>query len=119
MLGEISLKNIRLYSNHGCLPEEELIGSEYRVDLKVLTDISLAAITDNLGDAVDYVRLQELVSEEVKKRSALLESVVYRLCNRIMKEMPNVSKVDLCLSKINPPINGEVESVSLRIIEER
>jgi dihydroneopterin aldolase len=119
MIGEISLNNIRVYSNHGCLAEEKIIGSEYRIDLKILTDITLAAKSDNLKDAVDYVKLQDMVIEEVKQRSALLETVANRLADRILLEITAITKIDLCLSKMNPPINGEADSVSLRIIKER
>lgn len=119
MIGEISLNNIRIYSNHGCLNEEESIGSEYRVDLTVQTDITEAALNDNLDDAVDYVKLQKIVFEEVKKRNKLLETVVHRLSERLLKEMPSIIKIDLSLAKLNPPINGEADSVALRIIKER
>ena len=119
MIAEISLNNVRIYSNHGCLQEEKIIGSEYRVDLKVKTDITQATQTDNLIDAVDYVSLQKLIEEEVMNRHRLLETVINNLSNRILKEHRSIIEVDLKLAKLNPPINGEVESVALRIIQHR
>ena len=44
-MGSIKLKNIRVFSYHGCLEEEGKIGSEYRVDLKVKGDLSNSAKT--------------------------------------------------------------------------
>ena len=41
IMGKIYLKNIRLYAFHGCMDEEEKIGSDYVVNLVVKTDLSL------------------------------------------------------------------------------
>ena len=59
-MGTIKLKNIRTYSYHGCLVEEGKIGSDYRIDLEVKTDLKLSAETDNLDDTVDYVLLNKI-----------------------------------------------------------
>ena len=119
MLAEISLNNVKIFSNHGCLAEEAIIGSYYRVDLIATTDISAAVKSDHLSDAVDYVYLHTLISDEVKRRNSLLETVIHRLSERILEEIPSISKIDLKLAKLNPPIDGEVRSVALRIIKER
>gem|GEM_PF-500899 len=64
-MGKIKLNNIRVYAQHGCLKEESVIGSDYRVDLKVKTDLSRPSSTDNLSDTVDYVHLNAIVKEEI------------------------------------------------------
>ena len=69
---QIILKNIRVRSNHGCLVEEEQIGSDYRVDLKVTADLGKARSTDALEDTVDYVSLNRIVVEEMAVRAQLL-----------------------------------------------
>ncbi len=39
----ILLKEIRCYAYHGVAPQENLIGNEYLIDLKLKVDISKAA----------------------------------------------------------------------------
>ena len=112
-MGKIILENIRVYSNHGCLDEEALIGSDYMIDLEVDTDLSQSAQTDDLGDTVDYVLLNKIVNEEVRIRSKLLEKVADRILKRIENEIPMVEFVRVKLSKMNPPIGGDVEKVSV------
>ena len=51
----IILKNIRVRANHGCLAEEGIIGSDYRVDVKVKVPLEKALKSDRLADTVDYV----------------------------------------------------------------
>ena len=116
-MGTIKLQNIRTFSFHGCLPEEAKIGSDYRVDLEVKTDLRKSAQTDDLADTVDYVLLNRIVVEEMAIRSKLLEHVAQRIIERIFKEIPSVSRILLAVSKLNPPIGGDVEAVTI-IMEE-
>ena len=118
-MGIIKLKNIRTYSYHGCLIEEGKIGSDYTVNLEVKTDLRKSSITDNLSDTVDYVLLNRIVVEEMAIRSALLEHVAHRIITRIFKEVPEISRIIVAVSKINPPIGGDVESVTIEMEEYR
>lgn len=117
-MGKIILENIRIYSNHGCLDEEARIGSDYLVDLEIDTDLSKSAQTDDLNDTVDYVHLNKIVKEEVLIRSKLLENVAQRILQRIENELKEVAFARVKLSKVNPPIGGHVEKVSI-VLEKR
>ena len=86
-MGIIKVENIKLYAFHGCLDEEERIGSEYRVDITVTADLSTSAKTDDLNDTVDYVLLNKIVDEEMAIRSKLLEHVAQRILDRVFKEI--------------------------------
>ncbi len=112
-MGKIKLNNIRVHAHHGCLKEESIIGSDYRVDLVIGANLSKPAQSDRLADTVDYVHLNKIVKEEMSIKSKLLEHVANRIINRIFDEMSNVNSAEISVSKLNPPIMGDVESVSL------
>lgn len=112
-MGKIRINNIRVHAWHGCLKEEAIIGSDYRVDLEVQADLSKPAETDRLKDTVDYVHLNDIVKEEMGIKSKLLEHVATRILRRIFDEIPSVNTAEISVSKINPPIGGDVESVSV------
>ncbi|WP_372768178.1 dihydroneopterin aldolase [Lutibacter sp.] len=118
-MGIIKLKNIRVYAYHGCLLEEGKIGSDYRVDVSVKADLSTSAQSDNLFDTVDYVHLNKIVKQEMAIRSKLLETVVKRILERILLEIPLVEKADVAVSKINPPIGGNVAMVTVEMSKVR
>lgn len=118
-MGIIRLKNIRTFSYHGCLVEESKIGSDYRVDLEIKADLRKSAISDELQDTVDYVHLNKIVVEEMAIRSKLLEHVAKRIITRIFHEIPEISRIVLEVSKINPPIGGDVEQVTIVMEEYR
>jgi len=114
-MGKIKLKNVKIYSNHGCLNEEGLIGSEYVLQLEVKTDLNKSSKSDNLKDTVDYVALNLIIKEEMLKHSKLLETVAKRIIDRVFNEHLTVKKARVEISKINPPIGGDVEAVSIII----
>ncbi len=118
-MGKIRLNNIRVHANHGCLKEEAIIGSDYRVDLEVVANLSKPSISDRLSETVDYVHLNDIVKEEMHIKSNLLEHVAKRILNRIFNELSQVSNAEVTVSKINPPIGGDVESVSVTMQVQR
>ncbi|MFT6748273.1 MAG: dihydroneopterin aldolase [Flavobacterium sp.] len=118
-MGIIKLKNIRCFAYHGCLVEEGKIGSDYLVNLTVLVDLEKSSETDDLTDTADYVDLNRIVTEEMATRSKLLEHVARRIINRIFKELSVIQKVIVEVSKLNPPIGGDVESVTIQMEEVR
>ena len=112
-MSTIRLKNIKIYAFHGCLVEESKIGSDYLVNLSVKANLTQAANSDQLSDTVDYVRLQKIVTTEMQKRSKLLEHVAQRIIDAIFKEVDLVQTVKIRVAKVNPPIGGDVEDVSV------
>ena len=115
----LKLKNIRTFSYHGCLVEESKIGSDYRIDLEVKTDLRKSCVSDKLADTVDYVLLNQIVVDEMAIRSELLEHVAHRIIVRVFAEAPSVSRIKIGVSKINPPIGGDVEVVTVELEEYR
>jgi dihydroneopterin aldolase len=118
-LGIIQVNNIKLHAFHGCLDEEAKIGSAYRVDVEVKANLRKSAKTDDLRDTVDYVHLNHIVKEEMATRAKLLEEVAQRILNRIFKELRKVKKAKVSVSKINPPIGGNVEEVVIILTKKR
>lgn len=118
-MGIIKVENIRVFANHGCLKEETTIGSDYRIDLKVKADLQKSSSSDALGDTVDYVFLNKIVIEEMAIPSALLEHVAKRILDRIFTEDKLVTVATIAVSKINPPISGDVEMVTIELTEKR
>ena len=118
-MGIIKVENIRVFAYHGCLKEEAIIGSDYRVGLEVKANLKDSATTDNLKDTVDYVLLNKIVIEEMAIPSKLLETVAKRILDRIFKESIPVIKATVSVSKLNPPIGGDVEMVTIKMTEKR
>ena len=113
-MDKIKLKDIKIYAYHGCLSEENLIGGEYLVNLSVFSNLKKSSVSDELKDTIDYVSLLNIVKKEMLSPSKLLENVVKRVVDKIFLVFPKINKVSLEISKLNPPINGNVFSVSVK-----
>ena len=118
-MGKVYVENIRVYAYHGCLPEETLIGSEYRVDVWVEGNLSVSAVSDQLEDTIDYVTLCACVREEMASPSKLLEHVTQRILNRIFESNARINLANIKVAKINPPIVGHVASVAVELEQGR
>jgi 7,8-dihydroneopterin aldolase/epimerase/oxygenase len=118
-MGIITLNKIRCYAFHGCLKEEGIIGSDYLVNLKVKANLKKSSETDDLNDTVDYVKLNQIVVNEMNTRSKLLEEVAQRILCEIFKELSMVEKAWVEVSKINPPLGGDVEMVTIKLSKKR
>lgn len=112
-MGKISVTNIRVYAYHGCLIEEKKIGSDYRVDVVVEADLTQSALSDQLVDTVDYVSINHIVKQEMGIASHLLETVCERILKRFFAESDLIKKATVAVSKLNPPIGGDVEMVTV------
>lgn len=118
-MGIIKVENIRVFAYHGCLTEETKIGSDYRVDLEVKVNLKPSAKSDDLKDTVDYVFLNRIIKEEMELPSHLLETVAKRILHRIFNEDDLISKATVWVGKLNPPIGGDVEMVTIKMTERR
>jgi len=118
-LGIIKVENIRLNAFHGCLKEETKIGGEYRVDLTVKADLQASSKSDQLKETVDYVLLNRIVKEEMAIPTKLIETVAKRILTRVFLESSLVIKASVSVSKLNPPIGGDVEAVTVKMSEKR
>ncbi len=118
-MDKISVEGIRLYGYHGCLDEEGKIGTEYRIDVDVWGKVDAAIAEDDLSQTMDYVTINRIVSDHVGERSKLIETVADRIIKDIFSEMPIVQKVKVKLAKLYPPINGDVEKVSIVLKRKR
>lgn len=116
-MNKILVEGIKLYAYHGCMEEEGKIGGNYIVDVTMETDFSEAAATDDLTKTIDYVIVYNIVKKQMAIRSMLIEHVGKRIIDELKKELQGLIKVDLKITKLNPPMNGNVESVSIIISE--
>lgn len=109
----IRLDNMVFYAYHGHFGIEQNVGNHFHVDLVVKTSDSRAALTDNLDEALDYQKLYAIVKSEMNTPSRLLEHVANRIADRINSECKEVTAMKIKISKINPPLGGEIKQVSV------
>lgn len=109
----IHLKGLKLYAYHGVLPQENQVGAEYTIDLRLKTDFIQAAETDRLEGTVNYAEVFNAVKKEMEIPSQLLEHVAWRIARRLLDDFPTISEVDIALYKQNPPMGADCSQVGV------
>lgn len=109
----IHLKGLKLYAFHGVLPQENKVGAEYTIDLRLKTDFTQATENDRLEGTINYAHVFEVVKAEMKIPSLLLEHAAYRIARQLFKSFPNLTEITICLYKQNPPMGAQCEQVGI------
>ena len=117
----ITLTNVRFRALHGVLPQERRVGGDYLLTLRVGFDVSRAVQSDDVADTLNYATLYETARQEMAIPSRLLEHVAGRIGQRVLSEWPEVTTIDLTLTKENPPMGADCDgaSVELHLINDK
>ena len=95
----IFIRDLEVQTVIGTLPEERLAPQKLILNLEIFTDMTRAAMSDDLRDAVDYSRIEALVRTTAETSSfALLEALGGRLCE-VVKTIPGVAGVRITIDK--------------------
>ncbi|WP_294601005.1 dihydroneopterin aldolase [uncultured Rikenella sp.] len=113
MKSTIELENMEFYAYHGHYEEEQRVGNRFRVDLRFEVDSREAAGTDELADTISYLDVYACVRRQMEIPSRLLEHVSGRIVAALREEFPAMGALRLKVSKLDPPLGGQVEKVSL------
>lgn len=112
-MAKILVEGIKLYAYHGCMEEEGRIGRSFSVDVMIETDLTRSSLNDRLTDTIDYVKVYDVVKEEMAVRSKLIEHAARRIIDHLKRRFPKIISVEVKVTKLNPPIDGNVDSVSV------
>lgn len=115
MKSRIFLEDVKIYAYHGVLPEENIIGTYYLVNVEVHTDFWKATESDDLLDTISYADINEIVHQEMKVPSKLMEHVCGRILREIESRFPTVTFIKIRMTKQSPPMQGEMKGASVEI----
>lgn len=111
----IYINEVRIHAHHGVMPQETAVGADFIVSLRVGYDISRAAMTDDVDDTLSYADMLAVVRREMDVPSKLLEHVAGRIASALIDAYPDITSVDLSLTKVNPPMGAECRGAGVEI----
>lgn len=116
MSSKIYLRNVRFHAFHGVLPQEGIVGNDYLVNLVLDYDFSSAMKTDDLQGTLNYAEVYQKVREEMAVPSKLLEHVAGRIAHRLFSDFPEIQKLQLSITKVNPPMGGDSDGAGIEVV---
>ena len=111
----IELQDVRFHAFHGVMPQEGRVGADFLVSVRVGIAFEKAMQSDDVEDTLNYAELYQLVQREMVIPSKLLEHVAGRIVKAIGKDFPDVTSIDLKLTKLNPPMGADCAGASVEI----
>ena len=116
MSSKIYLRNVRFHAFHGVLPQEGIVGNDYLVNLVLDYDFSSALKTDDLQGTLNYAEVYQKVREEMAVPSKLLEHVAGRIAHRLFSDFPEIQKLQLSITKVNPPMDADSDGAGVEVV---
>lgn len=115
----IHVTGIRAYGYTGYLPEEQVLGQWFEVDLAIDLDLAPAGDSDAIGDTLDYRQAIEIVKRRVQNdRLALVEKLAAVIAGDILT-LDRVHSVRVRLSKLGAPIPDFGGKITIDITRSR
>jgi len=112
-MGTIEIEGMEFYAYHGHFKQEQIVGNKFLVNISIETDCDKAGLSDHLHDALDYQKVYNLIKAEMEKKSFLLEHICNRILDRLYSDFNTIDKATIKVSKINPPMGGQIKKVSV------
>ena len=116
-MGLIALEGMQFYAYHGFYEEEQLIGSDYIVDVYLDTNFDAASYNDQLDVTINYETIYRIVKVEMQKKSKLLESIARRIIDKIIGICKTVQGIKVRVTKKNPPLGARIDRAYIEIEE--
>lgn len=117
-MGQISLEGMEFFAYHGHYDEEQKIGNKYSIDVTIDTDLSRPASSDSLKDTLDYGQIYKMVYVVMQKKHRLLEHVGHEIIDAIKEKFISIQKIEVTVSKYNPPIGGVCHKAKIKLVEQ-
>ena len=103
----IELRDVHIYAHHGVMPQEREVGAWFTIDIKLKMNDSNCANTDDITGTVSYADIYDIICNEMKKPSNLLEHVCKRISDCIYSAFIQTEEIEITLCKDTPPMGGD------------
>ena len=106
---------MEFHAFHGCLEFEQQFGNTFIVSLSMELDTTHAGLTDELDHTLNYQLVYDVVKAQMSIPSKLIEHVGQRILDDVFDKFIQIKELTVRLSKLNPPLGGNVERVTIEL----
>lgn len=115
---KVSLEGVRFFAYHGFYPEEQIVGTEFIVDVETETEV-FSSGDDEISNTVNYERLFRIASEEMDVPRKLIETVAHGILDKIRHEFIAVQEIRVKIRKMHPPMGAEIRNSGIELVFRR
>lgn len=112
----LHIQNLEIFAHHGLFPAEKELGQKFVISAAIHYDMTKAATELDLDASIHYgILCQQLTDWCQEKSEDLIETVAYKLLERIFDHYPLVSEISLTLKKPWAPVHLPLETCAISL----
>ena len=117
----ILLQGLQYHAFIGVGEQEQVVGNDYVLDLRLGYPFAAAMESDVVNDTLHVADVFNVVSEVMKQPSKLLEAAAGKIVKELCARYKRLESIDLKLVKRNPPMGADCDStgVELHLINDK
>lgn len=116
-MDKLIIKNIKKFAYHGVYDTEKINGQEFLINTNIW--IKEKKEYKILEDTVNYAECYKIIVEEFEKPRELLEDLSLSIINKLFLYNEKIKKVCIKIEKITPPVDGNLDSLGVKICRKR
>jgi dihydroneopterin aldolase len=114
--GVVELRGLRVTALVGILPEELDRPQPLELDLDVHVDMTAAAASDDLADAVDYGAVCDAAVGAVQAGPVgLLERLAHLVAEAVLAVDGRITAAEVVVRKLRPPVPHQLATSGVRV----
>lgn len=117
---EIIIKDLKLFGYHGVHEFEKTNGQYFLFNIRAKLENkniskNIGLYKDDISGTVNYSEIINVVKDiNLKNKFNLLETLSYEIAKKIFSSFGMIKYLEVCVEKINPPINEDIGSVGVK-----
>lgn len=116
----ITVSGIRAYGYIGALPEENVLGQWFEVDLMLWMDLSVAGKSDSLADTHNYADIIQQTQKIIQtEKFKLIEKLADAIATQALNNDLRLEKAQVTVTKLTAPVPNFDGQVAVTITRGR
>ena len=114
-MDSINIKNLEIFSNHGVLKEENVLGQKFLISAEIFLDTQKAGKNDDINLSVDYSEICHNIKNIMENHTfKLIETAAEKIAQTLLTEFEKIDQITIEVKKPWAPILLPLEYVSVK-----
>lgn len=114
-MDSINIKNLEIFSNHGVLKEENVLGQKFLISAEIFLDTQKAGKNDDINLSVDYSEICHTIKNIMENNTfKLIETAAEKIAQTLLTEFEKIDQITIEVKKPWAPILLPLEYVSVK-----
>ncbi|WP_442602068.1 dihydroneopterin aldolase [Paenibacillus sp. KN14-4R] len=119
-MDKIILTRMEFYGYHGVIPQENVLGQRYYVDVEMVFPLHKAGLNDDIEQSVNYAEAYEHIKQVVQGEPfKLIEALAECIASRLLHTYTIINEVTVRVIKPHPPFDIHFQGVTVEITRSR